>query len=79
MPKKTRDCFTIGYLLCRAGDTIADTTLISMEKRLELIKLFPMLIEKQEKATIDIFTSLIYKNLLLLIFCSLIFQVFAEG
>lgn len=62
MPKKTRDCFTIGYLLCRAGDTIADTTLISMEKRLELIKLFPMLIEKQEKATIDIFTSLILPN-----------------
>jgi farnesyl-diphosphate farnesyltransferase len=52
LPRSIRKAFYCGYLLCRAADTIADTELIAQQKRLELIKNFPKLIEKRDKKLI---------------------------
>lgn len=45
LPVEVRDTFCIAYLLCRYADSIADTSLISAEKRLHWIKKFPEMIE----------------------------------
>ena len=44
LPTDVKDTFCIAYLLCRYADSIADTSLISAEKRLYWIKIFPKLI-----------------------------------
>ena len=44
LPKAVRACFSVGYLLCRYADSIADTALLPPEKRLNWIKLFPSMI-----------------------------------
>lgn len=44
LPTDVRDSFCIAYLLCRYADSIADTSLISPEKRLHWINKFPDMI-----------------------------------
>src|ERR1700737_2482524 len=39
LPKKLRDPISLGYLLARASDTIADTTQIPIELRIEKLQL----------------------------------------
>jgi farnesyl-diphosphate farnesyltransferase len=49
LPKNIRKTFYCGYLICRAADSIADTDLVDTKKRIELIKDFPRLVQKQPK------------------------------
>ena len=44
LPRTVRACFAIGYLLCRYADSIADTALLTPNKRLYWIEEFPSLI-----------------------------------
>lgn len=44
LPDEVRESFCIAYLLCRYADSIADTSLISPEKRLHWIQKFPDMI-----------------------------------
>jgi len=44
LPTDVRDTFCIAYLLCRYADSIADTSLISSDKRLHWIHKFPNMI-----------------------------------
>ena len=48
-PPQTRDVFSVAYLLCRYADSIADTTLLPPEKRLQWIVQFPQLIWQPEE------------------------------
>lgn len=72
LPVEVRDTFCIAYLLCRYADSIADTSLISCEKRLYWIKKFPDMIirtnpQDQEKLVSEISgsSSNIYEEKLL--------------
>ena len=47
LPRSMREPFAIAYLLCRYADTIADTHLLSAEKRSGWIEQFPKLVEEQ--------------------------------
>lgn len=47
-PPQTRDVFSVAYLLCRYADSIADTSLLPPEKRLQWIEQFPQLILQPE-------------------------------
>ena len=47
LPRKIRPAFSVAYLLCRYADTIADTSVLPVERRLHWIKLFSTLIEQQ--------------------------------
>jgi len=47
LPKKLRPAFGIAYLLCRYADTIADTPLLPLERRLFWIAQFPALVLEQ--------------------------------
>lgn len=44
LPRGVRGAFSIAYLLCRYADSIADTPLLSPEKRLRRIEHFPSMI-----------------------------------
>ena len=46
LPRQKRKTFALAYLVCRIADTVADTSLITPEKRLEFIKKFPILVEQ---------------------------------
>lgn len=48
MPKKRREVFSCAYLICRAADSIADTEIIPLEKRLHLINIYPKLVETSD-------------------------------
>lgn len=45
MPKNYRELFAVAYLLCRAADTIADTSVIPREIKLSAIKKFPEIVK----------------------------------
>ena len=46
LPREKRKTFAVAYLVCRIADSVADTSLIAPEKRIEFIKKFPILVEK---------------------------------
>lgn len=48
LPREKRKTFAVAYLVCRIADTVADTSLIEAQKRIEFIKKFPILVEKGE-------------------------------
>lgn len=58
MPPKTRQTFSVAYLLCRIADTAADTTLVPTEKRLALMGIYPTLIKTQDKNLIKDFKAI---------------------
>lgn len=87
LPTDVRDTFCIAYLLCRYADSIADTSLISSEKRLYWIKKFPEMIirpntrdQEQLVAEISGSSSNIYEEKLLHNFplCLQAFNVLSE-
>lgn len=55
LPADIRKTFYCGYLFCRVADTLADTTLISSDKRIKLIKNYHEMLEKQEKPLLSSF------------------------
>ncbi len=48
LPAKIRPPFYCAYLLCRIADTIADTDIIPQKDRIDLIRAFPYIIDKQD-------------------------------
>lgn len=48
LPRSMRPAFGLAYLLCRYADTIADTDLLPIEKRLDWIQHFPNIVRKQD-------------------------------
>ena len=59
LPTDVRETFCVAYLLCRYADSIADTSLISSEKRLFWISQFPEMVlhpdtKKQEQLVQEI-------------------------
>src|SRR5256885_11227494 len=48
LPKKLRDPVSLGYLLARASDTIADTTELPLELRMEKLQLLIRGIQGEE-------------------------------
>ena len=57
LPRKIRRAFYCGYLICRAADSIADTSLIEPAARLELIKKFPRVLEGDSNFISDLKTA----------------------
>lgn len=50
LPASIRHAFGLAYLLCRYADTIADTDLLSIEKRLHWVKRFPAIVRTHDVA-----------------------------
>jgi len=48
LPRSMRPAFGLAYLLCRYADTIADTELLSIEKRLDWVQQFPEVVRTQD-------------------------------
>jgi len=57
LPRKIRSQIGLAYLLARTTDTIADTGLIALERRLEALRLLKLRISGQSQAPLD-FTEL---------------------
>jgi len=49
LPQAVRPAFSVAYLLCRYADTIADTSLLPAEKRLEWIEIFPSFVTQPDE------------------------------
>lgn len=49
MPKSISKTFGCAYLICRAADSIADTNLIDVTKRISLIHTYPKLVETNDE------------------------------
>jgi farnesyl-diphosphate farnesyltransferase len=47
MPKPFRELFSLGYLLCRAADSIADTKVVKDELKLKYVLKFPDLLDNE--------------------------------
>ena len=63
MPKAISKTFGCAYLICRAADSIADTDLIDVEKRISLINTYPKLVEtKDENLLAELKNSIPKKN-----------------
>jgi len=62
MPKNVRELFAVGYLLCRAADTIADTPVVTDEKKLAYIKDFPAIVSSPSQNSEKL--DLIMRNIL---------------
>ncbi len=50
LPCSMRPAFGLAYLLCRYVDTIADTDLLPIEKRLDWVQQFPTIVRRQDHA-----------------------------
>lgn len=50
LPRSIRPAFGMAYLLCRYADTIADTEVLPVEKRLDWIEQFPAIVKMQDYA-----------------------------
>lgn len=50
LPRSMRPAFGLAYLLCRYADTIADTDLLPIEKRLDWVQQFPSIVRTQDSA-----------------------------
>lgn len=48
LPHSMRPAFGLAYLLCRYADTIADTELLPLEKRLNWVQKFPSIVRTQD-------------------------------
>lgn len=48
LPRSMRPAFGIAYLLCRYADTIADTEVLPVEKRLDWVQQFPKIVRTQD-------------------------------
>ena len=48
LPRSMRPAFGLAYLLCRYADTIADTDLLPIEKRLDWVQQFPAIVRAQD-------------------------------
>jgi farnesyl-diphosphate farnesyltransferase len=55
LPRKQRRTFACGYLICRAADTVADTSIVAPEKRFALIKNYITLIKTQDEGLLKEF------------------------
>lgn len=51
LPSEKQKTFSVAYLVCRIADSVADTSLINAEKRIEFIKKFPVLVEQGDWQT----------------------------
>lgn len=51
LPREKRKTFAVAYLVCRIADSVADTSLIDANKRIEFIKNFPLLVENYDYQT----------------------------
>ena len=49
LPRSMRPAFGLAYLLCRYADTIADTDVLSAEKRLDWVRQFPHIVRTQAR------------------------------
>ncbi|MBR5151752.1 MAG: squalene/phytoene synthase family protein [Elusimicrobiaceae bacterium] len=56
LPRSMRPAFGLAYLLCRYADTIADTQLLPLEKRLYWVQKFPALVRMQDTTQQEILT-----------------------
>lgn len=60
LPATVRGTFSIAYLLCRYADSIADTSLLPAQQRLQWIEIFPSLIvQPDEKKSEELVHSII--------------------
>ncbi len=48
LPRSMRPAFGLAYLLCRYADTIADTDVLAVEKRLDWVQQFPQIVRTQD-------------------------------
>lgn len=53
LPKAMRPAFSIAYLLCRYADTIADTAILPVHRRLHWIEQFKSLVVEQDSKQIE--------------------------
>lgn len=53
LPKTLRPAFSVAYLLCRYADTIADTQVLPLKRRLFWVEKFPELVQKQPTAQLQ--------------------------
>ncbi len=49
LPRSMRPAFGLAYLLCRYADTIADTDVLAVEKRLNWMQQFPNIVHMQKR------------------------------
>lgn len=49
LPRSMRPAFGLAYLLCRYADTIADTDVLAVEKRLDWVQQFPHIVRTQAR------------------------------
>lgn len=59
MPKNMSRTFSCAYLICRAADSIADTDLISVDKRIKLIHDYPKMLETNDRDLLQEFKKAI--------------------
>ncbi len=59
MPKDMGKLFSCAYLICRAADSIADTELVELNKRITLIHNYPKMVESGDKELIEDFKQAI--------------------
>lgn len=59
MPKNMGGTFSCAYLICRAADSIADTDLISVDKRIKLIHDYPKMVETNDEGLLQEFKNAI--------------------
>lgn len=59
MPKNMSRAFSCAYLICRAADSIADTDLISVDKRIKLIHDYPKMVETNDLTLLQEFKKAI--------------------
>ena len=59
MPAETGKTFACAYLICRAADSIADTNLIAVNKRIELIHTYPQMVETGDENLLKKFKAAI--------------------
>ena len=59
MPKNMGGTFSCAYLICRAADSIADTDLISVDKRIKIIHDYPKMVETNDEGLLQEFKKAI--------------------
>lgn len=62
LPRNIGPAFCCAYLLCRIADTIADTNILPQKERIETIRLFPYIVEKQNPNEIAHLKSIVPQN-----------------
>lgn len=62
MPKDMGRLFSCAYLICRAADSIADTELVELDKRITLIHNYPKMVESGNEELIKEFKNAVPKK-----------------